>query len=312
MPAYVDVDALLKHRGWTLLETVKRADDHEVHVVEVSGARLVLKTNTSADLVVGQRREVGAALLLHAIAQVDPHWTVRTSIPLEVGDGWLLREHVDAPPLLEEGNVDRPDRLDRLARALADLDRLAPDPAASRATYRDPASEPRATPEDRKQELARWVDELSERGAVGDLDAVRVLERVRAGVQAVRPGFEVLDVKFDDFLDLPDGSVGLYDLEWAHPFGRRYFDLARLWARLAVDAGAPGAASRLLGSFLQATPLPTGQLAPALLPVLREVLLSSLYAAADEGDDARAARARRLLADALDDDLDRLLDPARE
>jgi hypothetical protein len=83
------------------------------------------------------------------------------------------------------------------------------------------------------------VSELAEQDALGALDGDALLRRLTDDRPRIQPGFEMWDVKLEDFLDLPDGHVGIYDLEFAHLFGRRHYDVARLYATLAVPYTLP-------------------------------------------------------------------------
>lgn len=132
--------------------------------------------------------------------------------------------------------------------------------------------------------------------------------RFGPGVTTSGPVSEVWDVKLDDFLDLPEGRVGLFDLEFAHLYGRRHYDVAVLSAKLAVRYAAPAAAAELLRAYVDAVRCDRGELARAASPVLAETLLSQLFDAVEGGDGERVGRAGRLFGQCLDGGLEGLLD----
>jgi hypothetical protein len=105
-----------------------------------------------------------------------------------------------------------------------------------------------------------------------------------------------------------DGHVGIYDLEFAYLYGRRHYDVARLYATLAVPLRAPRPAAELLRSYLRASPLPSDDIAPACLPVLIETLLAELYDATIAASPTRQHDARQQLQRCLSGGLDGLLD----
>jgi hypothetical protein len=133
-------------------------------------------------------------------------WIIRASAPIASGDGWLLRDFFAADPLLDLDDTDQPPALERLGAALASLDRLSPDPASRRPAYRDEAGEPVVDDARRLTELARWVRELAEQDALGGLDGDDLLRRLTEDRPRIQPGFEMWDVKLEDFLDLPTAT----------------------------------------------------------------------------------------------------------
>jgi hypothetical protein len=307
MGQFVDVEALARRQGFTVVTVVKEDYDHNIYVVEQDGQQRVLKTITKPRLRRNLAREIAYLTLLATLASADSGWTIRVGVPLATGDGWILRDLVAAPPLLCAEGLNRSEALARVGHALADLDRLSPDAAARRPAYRDEAGEPVVDEAHRMAELNRWVRELDARDALGALDAGTVLRQLADGRAKVQPGFEVWDVKFDDFLDLPDQKVGIYDLEFAHLFGRRHYDVARLYGTLAVPFDAAGPAAELLRTYLTASSRPVEAVAPACLPVLTEALLAELYDATLADEAARQTRAREQLARALTGNLDALI-----
>jgi hypothetical protein len=307
MSRLVDVSALAAREGLRVVEVLKEGYDHDVYLVERDGMRLVLKTIVRPQLRPNLQREIAYSTLVATLAECPPGWTVRTAAPRASGEHWVLRDHADAGPLLREDDLDSPEPLRRVARALADLDGLAPDPRGARPAYRDHAGEPRSDTGQRLTELERWVGVVDRAGALGR-PAEAVLRSLRGGRDDVRPGLEVWDVKLDDFLDLPEGRVGLFDLEFAHLYGRRHYDVAALANKLAVRYAAPGAAAELLRAYVDAVRCDRAELARAASPVLAETLLSQLFDAVESGDGERAGRAGRLFGQCLDGGLEALLD----
>jgi hypothetical protein len=316
MSQLVDVESLAHREGFVVRQVVKDDYDAQVYVVEHRGQTRVLKTMTRPELRPNLIRDIGYSALVATLSSAGGDWVIRSSAPVASGDGWVLRELLAADPLLEVADVEgaaevhdvrRPAALRRLAAALADLDRLSPDPVGRRPAYRDEAGEPVADDGQRQAELARWVRELAGRGALGELDGDVLLGRLAEDRGRIQPGFEMWDVKLEDFLDLPDGRVGIYDLEFAYLFGRRHYDLARLYATLAVPLRAPAAAAVLLGTYLEVSAVPREALAAACLPVLAETLLAELYSGALARSERRQHDARRQLARALAGGIDELL-----
>lgn len=309
MSRLVDVSALAVREGFRVVEVLKEGYDHDVYLVERDGMRLVLKTIVRPQLRPDLEREIAYSTLIARLADCEPGWTVRTAVPHAFGAHWTLRDHVDAGPLVREDDLDAPEPLRRVARALADLDRIAPDPRCLRPVHRDGAGEPRCDAAHRVAELERWVGVVDAAGALSR-PAAGVVRTLRDGRDDVCPGLEVWDVKLDDFLDLPDGQVGLFDLEFAHLYGRRHYDVAALFAMLGVRFAAPGAAAELLGAYADALPRDPGELARAASPVLAETLLSQLFDDVESGDGERAGRAGHLFSRCLDGGLEDLLQVA--
>ena len=300
MDHVVDIGAVVESQGLVLLEVVKEDYDHDVYRVERDGKVLYLKAITKPELWPNLVREIAYSNLLAAFGETVVDWTVTVSRPMDTGDGWILRDAIHAPPLLQEGRLDDRGALARLARALADLDRLSPDRRSARPSYRDPDGNPLEDEVHRDQELERWLHELEEQRALDGIDVVELRAHLHGGRPDVEPGFEMWDVKLDDFLDLPDGTVGVYDLEWAHLHGRRHYDVARLYSRLAIPYGTPEAATHLLESYLSSSVLPVEAATAALEPVLTEALVAELYGATIEDHPELQERARRLLRALLD------------
>jgi hypothetical protein len=307
MSHLVDVESVAQREGFVVATVVKEDYDAHVYLVEHRGQTRVLKTITRPELRPNLVRDIAYSALVATLTAAGGDWMIRASAPVASGDGWVLREFFAADPLLDVDDVDHPPALQRLGAALADLDRLSPDPASRRPAYRDEAGEPVADDTRRLAELARWVRELAEQHALGAVDGEALLRRLTDDRPRIRPGFEMWDVKLEDFLDLPDGHVGIYDLEFAYLFGRRHYDLARLDATLAVPLHAPGPAAVLLRAYLQTVPLRREAVAPACLQVLVETLLAELYDATLDQSPSRQHDARQQIERCLTDGIDELL-----
>lgn len=298
---------LAKREGFVVVKIIKEEYDHHVYVVDQHGKRRILKTITKPELWPNLARDIAYSALIATVTSADTNWTVRSSAPLASGDGWLLRELLDAGPLVDVDDLNHPRKLDRLGAALANLDTLSPDPASRRPAYRDQAGEPVADDGYRLAELERWVRDLQASAALAELDAESLLRRLVDDRPRIQPGFEMWDVKLEDFLELPDGKVGIYDLEFAYLYGRRHYDAARLFATLTVLLGAPGPAVALLRAYLSASRLPLKAIGPACLPVLTETLLAELYDATLTQATDRQHSAREQLKKCLTGGLDALL-----
>ncbi|NHC47597.1 phosphotransferase [Motilibacter aurantiacus] len=301
MPQIASLDEITSSQGLTVTKVLKEDYDHNVYLVEQGGRQLILKTINDEGLEQNLRRDVGYSFVLATLAAADPSWTLRASAPVATGGSWMLREALDAEPLLDPDALTS-EAAAAVGRALADLDRLSPDVVARRPDYRNGAGQPVEDEQHRLAELERWVDGIDEASGLGELDREELRSALESGRQAVHPGFEVWDVKLDDFLGLPEGKVAMYDLEFAHLFGRRHYDVAKMYATLAVVHGEPGPAAALLEAYQGESRLPDDRLIAAFLPVCTETLLAELKDAVDADGDSgrsRAAQARELLAGCL-------------
>ncbi|NHC15120.1 phosphotransferase [Motilibacter deserti] len=298
MPQLPSVDEITTSQGLTVTKVLKEDYDHNVYLVERDGRQLILKTINDEGLERNLRRDIAYSFVLATLAAADESWTLRASAPVATGESWMVREALDASPLLDPDRLTA-DAAAAVGRALADLDRLSPDVAARRPDYRNGAGEPVEDEQHRLDEMERWVAEISDASGLGELSGPELLEALRSGRAAVHPGFEVWDVKLDDFLGLPGDKVAMFDLEFAHLFGRRHYDVAKMYATLAVVHGEPGLAATLLEAYQRESCLPDDRLISAFLPVCAETLLAELKDAVDGEDEERAARARGLLASCL-------------
>jgi hypothetical protein len=299
-----DVSALARRERFTIREPLCRSYDHDVFLIEQGGERRILKVITDITAATNIWREVTYCRLLHSLAETMPEVTFRTRTVLAAGDGWYVGELLDAPPLLDG---DYGSAIPRLAAVLADFDALAPAGGAHEPQYRDPTALPNSCATQRLTELERWLDTIVQRGPLSRAEAGRTLEHLRATMEDVRPGFEMWDVKLDDFLDMPEDKVGVYDLEFAHLFGRRYYDLGRLYATLFCCAASRAFAPLLLGEFLKRTPRPMADIASSCLPVFAAQAVARLHDAVT--GDADPALPRELLDRCRSGDLEALSGP---
>jgi len=310
LAALETVDDVVARLGLTLRKVLKEDYDNNVYLVDRDGTPRILKMLADPKLLPNFRREIAYTCLLASLAAADESWTLRVSAPVATGEGWMLREVVDGEPVLDVHGPYDDEAVHRLAAALADLDRLSPDPASRRPDYRNGAGEPVADENDRVAELRRWVEEAVDEGEVEGLTRDEIVDRLREGRAAVQPGLELWDTKLDEFIAVDHGKVALFDLEFAHLFGRRHYDLAKLYASLAVHGTGDRGSGRLLTAYVAASSLEQEDVLRAALPVLAETLLAQLYDAVTQPAEGAADRRRRsgnLLARALLGDVDALM-----
>src|SRR3954447_2329911 len=184
MPQLPSVDEITRAQGLTVTKVLKEDYDHNVYAVSRGGQSLILKTINDEGLELNLRRDVAYSTVLWTLAAADPSWTLRASAPVAVGESWMLREALDASPVLDESAL-KADAAREVGRALADLDRLSPAASSRRPDYRNGAGEPVEDEQHRLSELSRWVSEIADACALGSLDAHRLLESLRSGRDAV-------------------------------------------------------------------------------------------------------------------------------
>lgn len=291
-----------------IVKVLRESYDHNVYVIEQGGERRVLKVVTDPAAQPNLEREVTYCGLLHSLVKARPDFAFRTAPIRAFGDGWFIRELIDAPLLIDPDRA-HPQEYERAAprwaRVLADFNRIGP--SAGRPTYRDPSGQPVASEQDRLDELEGWV--AASLGALPDSMGEQTLDYLRATIGDVQLGFEMWDVKPEDFLDLDDGKVGVHDLEFAHLLGRRYYDLAKLYSILRLGLGLASAAVRLLSEFVELQPLPPRELARAALPVFAAEALGQLQDAVQTGEDDGVVRAQGVLGRCLSGEFSSLLAP---
>jgi hypothetical protein len=300
----VDPWDLAERASFEILSELRHSYDHHIYLVERAGERCILKTVADPAVKPNLRREIAYSGLLRSLTEARPELSFRVPEVHAFGDGWVVRELIDAPPIVNPGNASAwayEGAAPRWARVFADFDMLAS--LKGRPSYRDPSGQPVATEEDRLAELERWVN-----GSWAVIpDPQRTLDYLRKTLADVEVGFEMWDVKAEDFLDLEDGRVGVYDLEFAHLFGRRYYDLAKLSTILCIGLRRPQAAARLLGQFAELQPARHDDLARALLPVIAAQVMGKLHDAVEAGDAEGVEIAQDLLSACLEERLDALL-----
>src|SRR3954468_19720595 len=141
MPQLASLDEITKAQGLTVDKVLKEDYDHNVYLVSKDGRSLILKTINDEQLELNLRRDVAYSTVLWSLAAADPSWTLRASAPVMVGESWMLREALDASPLLDEDDLTA-DAAREVGRALADLDRLSPAASSRRPDYRNHAGDP--------------------------------------------------------------------------------------------------------------------------------------------------------------------------
>lgn len=156
----------------------------------------------------------------------------------EVGDGYIVTEYIDKPAV-----GDNPRNLDKLAKLLADIDRI------------EPFGEARITPHYDYQNIrlhfSQWTKVALEAGTLtaGQLDTANMIIDKYEPFLRPRIAHGDLSPFFHAFM-MDESKIAWLDLEVFTPRGARYYDVVRCYARLYQSAGSVEIARKFLSSFL--------------------------------------------------------------
>lgn len=157
----------------------------------------------------------------------------------EADDKFIVTEFIDSPPLGDSQN-----NLRKLAKTLADLDRLEPYGRAkvtSNFDYRNI-----------RQRFPIWVEKSLAAGIITPAQVYKANEILDSLEQYIQPRIAHGDLSpYAHAFVLSDGKIALIDFEVFTPRGARYYDVARCYTRLYSYAESTDAPKYFLKSFME-------------------------------------------------------------
>lgn len=224
-------------------------EDFKVELVDYNGAPAVRKSvqpTTPPERAVRLLNEAYGMGFLREL--VSNHPEINLFIPklYESAEDYLLREYIDAEPITspEMPEQKAEERLDKLARQLADIDRIEP--------YGETKFVGHFDYHDIRKNTAKWAAAPLEGGQItqDQVDGInRIIEPL---LPYIRPRISHGDLSpHRHAYILPDGKIAWVDLENFTPSGARYYDVARVYVRLFSFEPSTDTAKHFFTSFLK-------------------------------------------------------------
>lgn len=211
-------------------QVLQNDENFLVELVSWQGKPAIKKTaNTTASKTRADRLQNDVlgmeffAGLMHENPKLDLH------IPevYESTPNFYIREYIDSPQLLSESATleQAKDKLDKLARLLADIDRIEP--------TRHIGYVGSSNYKNLEQSIPRWADENLQDRIITEADNKRAKE-IAAGLgQYIQPRIAHGDVSaYKHTYVANDGKIALIDFENFTSAAARYFDVAWTYTRL--------------------------------------------------------------------------------
>jgi hypothetical protein len=156
----------------------------------------------------------------------------------ELTDTQLIREFIDSPPVGENAG-----NLDKLAKLLADIDRIEP--------YGEAKISPHFDYRDIRKNVSKWIEKPLASGWINQAQvdrADRIIDLYEPYLQP-RIAHGDLSASAHAFV-MPDSRIAFIDLEVFTPEGARYYDVARAYTRLYGEASSTDIPKKFLSMFL--------------------------------------------------------------
>lgn len=175
------------------------------------------------------------------------HPKVNLFIPklYETGEGYLIREYIDAQPISapDMPHTEIETRLDQLADQLAAIDRIEP--------YGETKFVGHFDYHDIRKNTAKWAAAPLEGGQITQAQVDGINQIIEPLLGYIRPRIAHGDLSpHRHAYLLDDGRIAWVDLENFTPSGARYYDVARVYVRLYSFEPDPETAKKFLTSFL--------------------------------------------------------------
>lgn len=176
------------------------------------------------------------------------HPEVNLFIPelYEITDNYLIREYIEAKPIsapdMPRDRVGQ--RLDKLAKQLADMDRIEP--------YGETKFVGHFDYHDIRKNTAKWAAAPFQGGQITQAQIDGINSIIEPLLPYLRPRISHGDLSpHRHAYLLADGRIAWVDLENFTPSGARYYDVARVYVRLYSFEPSTDPAKKFLTSFLQ-------------------------------------------------------------
>jgi len=233
-----------------MTETTRILQDNEIFKVEIidwqgkKAVKKTAKTTAPESRVARLKNDVYGMEFFADLAKKHPHFGLCVPEVYELAENYYTREYIEDQPIVRESTppVDAKPELEKLARLLADIDRVEP--------YGEVRFVGSSNYRRLHASISEWADENLGAGIISQ-DQTEKAKQIAANLgEYLRPRIAHGDMSPYKHAYFHGGQIALIDFENFTPEAARYFDVAWSYTRLWSFAVSTDVPKQFLASFL--------------------------------------------------------------
>lgn len=249
----------IKPVGVTIKEVLQDNHRHAVFLVEQNDEERIYKAANTEEFIQNISLSVQNYHYINALVSSNPNsvFRPRRIYQFNADEGWFIGENFNVPPIFAKEPIE--DHTNACELVATYMVPFLAEAAANTSInysqtplYSDNNPDPSKRIDNRMRELGAYAQTAVQANLISSTYAARLIDIIRDGIDSIKTGIELKDLSTWEMFILPEGKLGIVDLEHLDTAGRKHFDVVWQFNTLWSTQLNQAAARTLLREYRQA------------------------------------------------------------